>query len=57
MDRSRSGGRPGIVAVTVRDEVDRQWIRGLRESIETSWTVVIGPRSGIVAFRRRTIGC
>lgn len=29
-------------------------VRGLRESIEISWTVVIGPRSGMVAFRRRT---
>ena len=54
-DLSCSGGRPGIVAVLASDySIDSKLSRDLRESMEISCTVVMGPSSGTLTFRRLT---
>lgn len=55
IDLSSSGGRPGIVAVgsLTPPRRSRAILPDLRESIATSWTVVMGPNSDTLGFLRR----
>lgn len=63
IDRSCSGGRPGIVAGRSNQFLETNQNLSVlqeysRESMGTSWTVVIVPISaGILGFRRRLIVC
>ena len=59
IDRSWTGGRPGIVAGTTSVYLTLANIKGCnsRESMAISCTVVIGPNSGTLTFLRRTKVC
>lgn len=63
IDRSCSGGRPGIVARISNQFHETHQNPSMlklysRESMATSCTVVIGPKSvGILGLRRRLTGC
>lgn len=55
-ERSWKAGRPGIVAGFYRVSTATPQHSGkhnLRESMDDSWTVVMGPSSGTLTFRRR----